>query len=71
MDDKGRDYVRKHMPQVGLGTYQIKKEDELREVVNAALGCGYRFVDTAQVYRNEKMIGQALRDCMPEHGLAR
>lgn len=71
MNDKGRDYVRKHMPQIGLGTYLIKDEEELRVAIDAALGSGYRFVDTAQVYRNEKKVGQALRDFMPKHGLTR
>jgi diketogulonate reductase-like aldo/keto reductase len=71
MDNKGRDYVLKHMPQIGLGTYLIKDEEELRVAINSALECGYRFVDTAQVYRNEKLVGQALRDSLPDHGLTR
>ncbi|KAI6175394.1 putative glyoxal reductase [Aphelenchoides bicaudatus] len=71
MDNKGRDYVRSRMPKIGLGTYLITDEDELRGSIEAALKCGYRFFDTAQVYRNEDMVGEALRDFMPAYELSR
>lgn len=48
------------MPAVGFGTYKIKNED-VAEPLLAALKAGYRLIDTAQVYENEKGIGAALR----------
>ncbi|WP_405591164.1 aldo/keto reductase [Streptomyces sp. NBC_01190] len=49
------------IPQLGFGVYQIPPEDT-REVTLAALEVGYRHIDTAQAYRNEKGVGQAVRD---------
>eukprot|EP00931_Biecheleriopsis_adriatica_P079684 TRINITY_DN53055_c0_g1_i1.p1 TRINITY_DN53055_c0_g1~~TRINITY_DN53055_c0_g1_i1.p1 ORF type:complete len:435 (+),score=114.00 TRINITY_DN53055_c0_g1_i1:58-1362(+) len=47
------------MPAVGFGTYKLK-DSEVAGPVTAALKAGYRLIDTAQVYENEKGIGQAL-----------
>ncbi|MGW2484179.1 aldo/keto reductase [Streptomyces sp. NPDC001251] len=49
------------IPQLGFGTFQIPK-DETRETTLAALEAGYRHIDTAQMYGNEKEVGQAVRD---------
>ncbi|MFD7537642.1 aldo/keto reductase [Streptomyces sp. NPDC059819] len=49
------------IPQLGFGTFQIPKE-ETRETTLAALEAGYRHIDTAQMYGNEKEVGQAVRD---------
>ena len=47
------------IPQLGLGTWQI--DDAMApEIVGAAIGCGYRLIDTATNYRNECGVGQAL-----------
>lgn len=70
-DTKGLEYVKEKMPQIGLGTYLIKKNDELRDAVETALECGYRFIDTAQVYRNEAFVGRAVTDFLPKFGLDR
>jgi 2,5-diketo-D-gluconate reductase B len=47
------------IPVIGLGTWELEG-DEAREVVERALGIGYRHVDTAQMYGNEAQIGAAL-----------
>ena len=47
------------MPQLGFGVFQIP-EDETFEAVTAALGAGYRSIDTAAAYRNERAVGQAI-----------
>ncbi|GKZ22078.1 hypothetical protein AbraIFM66951_008817 [Aspergillus brasiliensis] len=48
------------MPAVGLGTWQSKK-DEVRDAVIAALKCGYRHIDAAAVYGNEREVGDGMR----------
>lgn len=50
------------IPQLGFGTYQIEPA-ETRETTLAALEAGYRHIDTAQLYGNEKEVGEAVRDC--------
>lgn len=54
------------IPQLGFGVYQISP-DTVREATLAAVDAGYRHVDTAAAYANEKGVGEAVRDC----GLAR
>ncbi|WP_106401759.1 aldo/keto reductase [Actinocorallia populi] len=49
------------IPQVGFGTYQIPPE-KTREAVLTALEVGYRHIDTAQMYGNEREVGEAVRD---------
>lgn len=49
------------MPKLGLGTWQLEGDDA-RRIVAAALGAGFRHVDTAQMYGNEREVGQALGD---------
>ncbi|MET9974735.1 aldo/keto reductase [Streptomyces microflavus] len=49
------------IPQLGFGTFQIPPE-ETRETTLAALESGYRHIDTAEMYGNEREVGQAVRD---------
>jgi len=49
------------MPALGLGVFQTPP-DETREAVRAALDCGYRHIDTAAAYGNEREVGQAVRE---------
>jgi diketogulonate reductase-like aldo/keto reductase len=49
------------IPKIGYGTWQIP-DDEAYDTTLAALRCGYRHVDTAKAYRNEKAVGRAIRD---------
>lgn len=48
------------MPAVGLGTWQ-SKPSEVERAVEAALRCGYRHIDTAFAYGNEKEVGVGIR----------
>lgn len=48
------------IPQLGLGVWQISDED-VEEVVVHALDAGYRHIDTARVYRNERGVGRGIR----------
>lgn len=54
------------IPQLGYGTYQVTPETT-KDSVLEALEVGYRHIDTAQMYRNEAGVGQALK----ESGLSR
>jgi diketogulonate reductase-like aldo/keto reductase len=47
------------MPAVGLGVFQTPPE-ETRAAVRAALDDGYRLIDTAAAYRNERQVGEAV-----------
>ena len=49
------------IPTIGLGTWRLTGE-QCRNTVRTALELGYRHIDTAQEYRNERQIGSALRD---------
>jgi diketogulonate reductase-like aldo/keto reductase len=48
------------MPQFGLGVWQAQDGEEVETAVTAALNCGYRLIDTAAVYGNERGVGRAI-----------
>ena len=50
------------MPVLGFGVYQIPQE-ETKKVVLDAIKTGYRLIDTAQSYFNEKEVGDAINEC--------
>ncbi|WP_439030718.1 aldo/keto reductase [Gordonia terrae] len=54
------------IPQLGFGVFQVPPEDT-REATLTAFEVGYRHIDTAEMYGNEKGVGEAVRDS----GLAR
>jgi 2,5-diketo-D-gluconate reductase A len=49
------------IPQLGFGVFQIDPKSTA-EVVKTALDIGYRHIDTAEMYRNERGVGQGIRD---------
>lgn len=49
------------MPMVGFGTWEIRGESGKRAILDA-LDLGYRLLDTAQMYKNEDIVGQAMRE---------
>jgi len=49
------------IPQLGFGTWQLKGQDAVR-ATSAALATGYRHLDTATVYGNEREVGRALAE---------
>lgn len=49
------------MPILGYGVYQVTKEECERCVLDA-LKVGYRAIDTAQSYFNERAVGRAIND---------
>jgi 2,5-diketo-D-gluconate reductase A len=48
------------IPQLGFGVFQIDPEETAR-AVSEALEIGYRHIDTAEMYGNEKGVGEAVR----------
>lgn len=49
------------IPLTGLGVYQINNLDECKHTVLNALKMGYRLIDTAACYGNEKAVGNAIK----------
>jgi diketogulonate reductase-like aldo/keto reductase len=49
------------MPIIGLGTFR-SKENDAYNAVKVALESGYRHIDTALIYGNEKEVGRAIKD---------
>ena len=47
------------IPQLGFGVFKIDPA-ETAEAVSEALKIGYRHIDTAEMYRNEKGVGEAV-----------
>lgn len=50
------------VPQLGLGTWFID-DDKVADAVKAAVEIGYRHIDTAQAYGNERGVGEGIRNC--------
>ena len=50
------------LPHLGLGVFQAKSGGPARRAVAAALEMGYRHVDTAAAYKNERDVGEGIRD---------
>jgi diketogulonate reductase-like aldo/keto reductase len=50
------------IPYLGFGVFLVKDGDDTVNAVRWALEAGYRHIDTASAYRNEKSVGQAIRE---------
>lgn len=50
------------IPEIGYGVYRIPENGKTKECVLKALKAGYRHIDTAQVYLNEKEVGEAIKE---------
>jgi diketogulonate reductase-like aldo/keto reductase len=59
-----------HMPLLGLGTF-LAKPGEVGQAVKAALDLGYRHIDCAEGYLNQKEIGQAFKEVFSEGKIKR
>ncbi|WP_342526104.1 aldo/keto reductase [Chryseomicrobium sp. FSL W7-1435] len=49
------------MPRLGLGVYKMTDRDEALQAISHSLTSGYRHIDTASLYDNEKEVGEAIR----------
>ncbi len=50
------------IPYLGLGVFQVKEGDETTNAVRWAIEAGYRHIDTAALYGNEKSVGTGIRN---------
>jgi diketogulonate reductase-like aldo/keto reductase len=50
------------MPMLGLGVWQTAQGVETQRAVKSALDVGYRLIDTAKLYANERDVGIAVRE---------
>lgn len=50
------------MPMLGYGVFQVRDHEQCRQVVKDAISVGYRLIDTAQSYMNQKAVGEAIRE---------
>ena len=50
------------IPKIGLGTWLIP-DNEVAAAVKSAIELGYRHIDTAQAYGNERGVGEGIRGC--------
>ena len=55
------------IPQLGFGVFQIEPENTKKATLDA-LDVGYRHIDTAEMYGNEKEVGQAVRESGIDRG---
>ncbi|EOB13570.1 NAD(P)H-dependent D-xylose reductase [Nosema bombycis CQ1] len=55
-----------YMPMIGLGTWQADDEQVLEKSIRYAIKVGYRHIDTAHIYGNEKVIGRTLKKIFDE-----
>lgn len=51
------------IPSVGLGTWQTPDGETAVNAICAGVKCGYRHIDTAAAYSNEKSVGEGIRKC--------
>ncbi|GLI04810.1 putative oxidoreductase YtbE [Paenibacillus tyrfis] len=61
----------KAMPWFGIGVFKVEDGPELVDAVKAAVAHGYRSIDTAAIYDNERSVGQAIHEALQETGLSR
>ena len=59
------------MPLLGLGTWELSEGETIIDAVRLAIGNGYRHIDTARIYGNEKGVGKGLKLSLEEQGINR
>lgn len=50
------------IPAIGLGVFRMENDDMARKAIETALAVGYRHIDTAMIYGNEEIVGQAIKN---------
>jgi methylglyoxal/glyoxal reductase len=52
------------MPQLGYGVFRVEEGTELEKAIETAIRLGYRSIDTAAIYGNEKSVGNGVRNAI-------
>lgn len=60
-----------NMPGLGLGVFKVEEGPVLVQAVKSAITHGYRSIDTAAVYGNERGVGQGIREALLENRIPR
>ncbi|MBE1446743.1 aldo/keto reductase [Paenibacillus sp. OAS669] len=60
-----------NMPWLGLGVFKVAEGSELVQAVASAFKHGYRSIDTAAIYENEKSVGEGIHESIREHSIRR
>lgn len=50
------------MPVIGFGTWKLEEGEEVKRAMAIALDSGYRLIDTAMIYGNERDVGEAIKE---------
>lgn len=50
------------IPYVGIGVFRLSDDEMAYEAIRMALDAGYRHIDTAMIYENEKAVGKAINE---------
>lgn len=50
------------IPQFGMGVYQVSEGEATIHAISEALRLGYRHIDTAHAYQNERSVGKAIKE---------
>lgn len=59
------------MPRFGIGTFNVPNDSTCKDAVLTALRKGYRHIDTAHAYMDERGVGEAINEFMAESGVKR
>ncbi|WP_397375661.1 aldo/keto reductase [Paenibacillus sp. EPM92] len=59
------------MPWLGIGVFKVEEGAELVHAVKSAIQHGYRSIDTAAIYKNERSVGQGIHEGLQEANLSR
>lgn len=52
--------MKSNLPYIGFGTWKLKNNQDTTDILNCAIDCGYKLIDTASSYQNEKALGEAV-----------
>lgn len=50
------------IPCLGLGVYKTTSKEEMKTAISSAIEAGYRMIDDAQMYGNEELLGEVLKE---------
>ncbi|UOQ83416.1 aldo/keto reductase [Gracilibacillus salinarum] len=54
------------MPEIGYGVFRVEEGEALEDAVKTAIKSGYRSIDTASIYGNERSVGKGIQQAIAE-----